>query len=83
MGLSCLKFLMSGFASQTDELNVEDQGRVGWNNVPKPTFTYIRASIRKKYEWVGRATNHKPCGEGWLVYAFRRRTSQRGLHPSL
>ena len=44
--MSHLEFLMSGFASQTDELDVEDQGRVGWNNTPKPAFTYIRASIR-------------------------------------
>ena len=45
--MSCLEFLMSGFASQTDELNVEDQGRIGWNNTPKSAFTYMRASIRK------------------------------------
>jgi len=30
---------MSGFAGQADELNIEDQGRVGWNDAPKPTFT--------------------------------------------
>ena len=47
MGLSCLEFLMGSFASQTDELNVKDQGRVGWNNTPKPTFTCIQTSIRK------------------------------------
>lgn len=38
---------MSDFAGQVDELNVKGQGRVGWNNVPKTTATYIRASIRK------------------------------------
>ena len=47
MGLSCLKFLMLVFASQTDELDVKDQSRVGWNNAPKPSFTYTRASTRK------------------------------------
>ena len=34
---------MSVFASKIDELNVEDQGRVGWNNIPEPTITYREA----------------------------------------
>jgi hypothetical protein len=32
------KLLMSGLASQADKLNIEDQGRVGWNHVPKPAL---------------------------------------------
>ena len=41
---------MSGFvfASQIDELNIKDQGRVGWNNASKPTFAYHQG---RQYEW--------------------------------
>lgn len=37
---------MSGFAGQADELNVKGQGRVGWNNAPKATFTYPGVNMK-------------------------------------